>query len=187
MFLIFVKIWERSENMKRLLIVVDYQNDFVNGTLGFEKAQKLEDYIVQLIKEYHVNGDEIIYTMDTHPSNYLETYEGKHLPVEHCIEHTEGWQLYGKVKNALQDYLYFKKPTFPSLDLAYYLEGKEYKDITLVGVVSHICVLSNAIMAKAAQPDIPIRIDLKGTASADEKVHQECIDVMKSLQFEMIE
>lgn len=173
--------------MKRLLIVVDFQNDFVSGSLGFEKAKELEDHIVHLIKEYRMNGDEIIYTMDTHPQNYLESYEGQHLPVEHCIENTEGWELYGKVKDLLHDYLYFKKPTFPSLDLAYYLEDKEYKDITLVGVVSHICVLSNAIMAKAAQPDTPIRIDLKGTASADEKVHQESIDVMKSLQFEIIE
>ena len=175
------------KKMKILLIVVDYQNDFVNGSLGFEKAQLLEEHIIQLIKEYHLNGDEIIYTMDTHQQNYLETYEGHHLPVEHCIENTEGWQLYGKVGELLQDCLCFKKPTFPSLDLAYYLEDKEYKDITLVGVVSHICVLSNAIMAKAAQPDTPIRVDLRGTSSGDEKVHHESIDVMKSMQIEIIE
>lgn len=173
--------------MKRLLVVVDFQNDFVIGSLGFEKAKELEEHIVSLIKEYHMNGDEIVYTMDTHTENYLETYEGKNLPVEHCIEHTEGWELYGKVGELLQDCLCFKKPTFPSLDLAYYLEGKEYEDITFVGVVSHICVLSNAIMAKAAQPDIPIRIDLRGSASADEKVHLESIDVMKSMQIEVIE
>ena len=173
--------------MKRLLIVVDFQNDFVTGSLGFEKAKELESHIVQLIKEYHVNGDEIVYTMDTHTENYSETYEGKHLPIPHCIEHTEGWEIYGEVKDLLQDCLCFKKPTFPSLDLAYYLEDKEYEDITLVGLVSHICVLSNAIMVKAAQPETPIRIDLKGTASSDEKTHQEGIDVMKSLQFEIVE
>ena len=173
--------------MKRLLVVVDFQNDFVSGSLGFDKAKALEDHIVNLIKEYHMNGDEIVYTMDTHTQNYLETYEGAHLPIEHCIEHSEGWELYGKVKDLLQDCLCFKKPTFPSLDLAYYLEGKEYADITFVGVVSHICVLSNAIMAKAAHPDTAIRVDLRGTASADEKVHQESIDVMKSMQIEIIE
>lgn len=173
--------------MKRLLIVVDFQNDFVCGSLGFEKAKQIEEHIVQLIKEYRMNGDEIIYTMDTHPQNYLESYEGKHLPIEHCIEHSEGWELYGKVHDLLKDCLYFKKPTFPSLDLGYYLKDKQYQDITLVGVVSHICVLSNAIMAKAAQPDIPIRIDLRGTASSDEDVHQKSIDVMKSMQFEIIE
>ncbi|MCD7839082.1 MAG: cysteine hydrolase family protein [Erysipelotrichaceae bacterium] len=173
--------------MKRLLVVVDYQNDFVCGSLGFDKAKELEDHIVYLIKEYRMNGDEVIYTMDTHQSNYLETYEGKHLPIEHCIEHTEGWQIYGKVKDLLQDSLCFKKNTFPSLDLAYYLEDKKYKDITFVGLVSNICVISNAIMAKAAQCETPIRVDLKGIGSSDEKAHQACIEVMKSLQIEIIE
>ena len=173
--------------MKRLLIVVDFQNDFVSGSLGFKKASDLEDHIVHLIKEYQMNNDEVIYTMDTHPENYLESYEGKNLPVAHCIENTEGWQLYGKVGELLNDCLGFKKPTFPSLDLAYYLEGKEYHDITLVGLVSHICVLSNAIMAKAAQPDIPIRVDLKGSSSGNEEVHNKSIDVMKSMQIEIIE
>lgn len=89
--------------MKRLLIVVDYQNDFVSGSLGFEKAIQLEKSIVETIKEYQNNNDEVIYTMDTHPQNYLETYEGQHLPIEHCIENSKGWELYGKVKNLLQD------------------------------------------------------------------------------------
>jgi len=127
--------------MKRLLIVVDYQNDFVSGSLGFEKAIQLEKSIVETIKEYQNNNDEVIYTMDTHPQNYLETYEGQHLPIEHCIENSKGWELYGEVKNLLQDCLCFKKETFPSLDLANYLKDKKYQDITLVGVVSHICVL----------------------------------------------
>ncbi len=173
--------------MKRLLIVVDYQNDFVSGSLGFEKAIQLEKSIVETIKEYQNNNDEVIYTMDTHPQNYLETYEGQHLPIEHCIENSKGWELYGEVKNLLQDCLCFQKETFPSLDLANYLKDKEYQDITLVGVVSHICVLSNAIMVKSAQPYIPIRIDINKTASVDEDVHQKSIDVMKSMQFEIIE
>lgn len=173
--------------MKKLLIVVDYQNDFVNGSLGFAKAIDLEDHIIHLIQEYQSRGDEVIYTMDTHPDYYLETYEGKHLPITHCIQNTEGWQIYGKARELLKDCLCFQKPTFPSLDLANYLKDKQYEDITLVGVVSHICVLSNAIMAKAAQPNIPIRIDLSGTASADENVHLKSIEVMKSLQIEIIE
>ncbi len=172
--------------MKRLLIVVDFQNDFVDGSLGFEKAKLLEDHIVQLIKTYQENQDEIIYTMDTHQENYLETYEGKALPVEHCIEGTEGWQLYGEARNLLKNCLCFKKATFPSLDLANYLKDKEYQDITLIGLVSYICVLSNAIMAKAALPQTPIRVDLRGTGSVDEKVHEKSIDVMKSLQIEVI-
>lgn len=173
--------------MKRLLIVVDYQNDFVNGSLGFDDAVMLEEHIVALIKEYKNHNDDIIYTMDTHQQNYLETYEGKNLPIAHCIEDSEGWQLYGQTKELLKDCLCFKKPTFPSLELANYLVDKEYQDITLVGVVSHICVLSNAIMVKAAKPETPIYIDLKGTSSVDKEVHEKSIDVMKSMQIKMIE
>jgi len=171
---------------KRLLIVVDFQNDFVCGSLGFEKAKNIEEHIIKLINEYHQNNDEIIYTMDTHNTQYLNTYEGQHLPVEHCIEDTEGWQLYGKVKTLLKNERCFLKPTFPSLDLANYLKEQDYQDITLVGLVSHICVLSNAIMAKAALPETPIRIDLRGTGSHDEKVHQDSLAVMQSLQIELI-
>jgi nicotinamidase-related amidase len=173
--------------MKRLLIVVDYQNDFVSGSLGFQKAIELEDHIVELIQQYQNNNDEVIYTMDTHPDNYLQTYEGQHLPVEHCIINTPGWEIYGRVKPLLKDCLCFQKATFPSLELGEYLKDKEYQDITLVGVVSHICVLSNAIIVKAAKPQTPIRIDLLGTASHDDQTHKKSIDVMKSMQFEIIE
>ena len=172
----------------KILVMIDMQNDFLTGALGNAQTAAVLENVCRYVKKYLSESKApFIYTMDTHQQNYLETYEGHHLPVEHCIENTEGWQLYGKVGELLQDCLCFKKPTFPSLDLAYYLEDKEYKDITLVGVVSHICVLSNAIMAKAAQPDTPIRVDLRGTSSGDEKVHHESIDVMKSMQIEIIE
>ncbi|MDE6953919.1 MAG: cysteine hydrolase [Erysipelotrichales bacterium] len=173
--------------MKRLLIVVDYQNDFVNGSLGFEDAPKLENTIVKYIQDYQNNGDDIIYTMDTHQENYMESYEGQKLPVAHCIKNTEGWQLYGQTKNLLRDCLCFEKPTFPSLDLANYLKDKEYKDVTLVGLVSHICVISNAIMVKAALPETPIYIDMKATSSVDQLTHQKSIDVMKSLHIDIIQ
>lgn len=169
----------------KLLIVVDFQNDFVNGSLGFDGAAHLEEHIVSLIQSYKQEGHDIIYTLDTHQSDYLNTYEGQYLPIEHCIENSEGWQLYGKVKDLLKDCLYFKKETFPSLDLANYLKDKNYDHITFVGLVSHICVISNAIMAKAALPQAHIVIDLKGTSSVDSKTHNECINVMKSLQFEI--
>lgn len=173
--------------MKRLLIVVDFQNDFVDGSLGFKKAPLLEEHIVHFIKEYQSNEDDVIYTMDTHQNDYLDSYEGKHLPVKHCIENSDGWQLYGETRELLKDCLCFKKPTFPSLDLANYLKDKDYQDITLIGLVSHICVLSNAIMAKAALPETPIRVDLRCTGSFDEKTHQDSISVMKSMQIEIIE
>ncbi len=173
--------------MKKLLIVVDFQNDFVNGSLGFEHAQDIENHIVNLIHDYHQNGDDVIYTLDTHDENYLQSYEGKHLPIKHCIQNTQGWELYGKTKELLKNDLAFKKSTFPSLDLANYLKDKSYENITLVGLVSNICVISNAIMVKSALPNTPICIDLKGTASFDQNAHLACIEVMKSLQFEIIE
>lgn len=173
--------------MKKLLVVVDFQNDFVDGSLGFEGAKDLEKHICDLIRLYQNEQNDIIYTLDTHQNNYLETYEGQYLPVPHCIENTEGWQLYGEVKNLLKDSLYFKKETFPSLDFANYLKDKNYNHITFVGLVSHICVISNAIMAKAALPSAHIVIDLKGTSSAFKDTHNDSISVMKSLQFEIKE
>lgn len=172
--------------MKKLLIVVDYQNDFVCGSLGFPQAQELESYIVQLIQDYQDHHDDIVYTMDTHHEDYLHTYEGIHLPIQHCIENTQGWQLYGQVRDLLQGYPCYKKETFPSLALANDLSKKTYEKVTLVGLVSHICVLSNAIMAKAALPTTPICVDLKGCQSSDSQTHQKSIDVMKSLQIEII-
>ena len=172
--------------MKKLLIVVDYQNDFVDGSLGFDGAEKLEKRIVELIKEYKHNNDDVIYTMDTHNENYFNTYEGENLPVKHCEEGTEGWELYGETKELLKDCLCFKKETFPSLDLGIYLKDKDYSSITLVGLVSHICVVSNAIIVKAAKPNTPIYIDLEATSSVDLETHNKCIDVMKSMHFKFL-
>lgn len=165
--------------MKRLLIVVDYQNDFVCGSLGFEKAKKLENGILDKIAEY--KNDEIIYTLDTHFDDYLSTSEGKSLPVPHCIKGTDGHKLYGSVADALKGKLCFEKNTFPSLEMAKYLEEKAYDTIELCGLVSNICVLSNAIMAKSACPNAEIIVDSSLTASADEEIHQKALDVMKGL------
>ena len=110
--------------MKRLLIVVDYQNDFVCGSLGFDKAKELEKGILEKIAEYQ--NDEIIYTLDTHFDDYLTTAEGKSLPVPHCIKGTVGHKLYGGLADALKGKLCFEKNTFPSLEMAKYLEGKDF-------------------------------------------------------------
>ena len=124
--------------MKRLLIVIDYQNDFVSGSLGFNDAIILEDYLVELIEKYHLNKDDVIFTYDSHQDNYLDTQEGKNLPVTHCIENSEGWQLYGKINNLAKNDKKILKNTFGSLELGNYLKDKDYEEITLVGVVSNI-------------------------------------------------
>lgn len=165
--------------MKKLLIVVDYQNDFVCGTLGFEGAKALKKGIIAKIHEYE--NDEIIYTLDTHGENYLQTQEGKNLPVPHCIKGTKGHELYGDIKSLLRDTKCFEKNTFPSLEMAQYLKGRDYDIIELCGLVSNICVLSNAVMAKAACPEAQIIVDSSLTASADTVLHEKAMDVMRGL------
>ena len=179
--------------MQKLLIVVDYQNDFVTGSLGFPEAKRLEMPILNKIKQYETNGDEIIYTLDTHYDDYLETLEGKGLPVVHCIKETEGHALYGRIFDHYQQSTYQKsdvvfKDTFGSADLLKMLiERPQYEQIELVGVVSYMCVLSNAIIAKTAQPEAKIVIDSNCTSGPDQRQHDACLTLMsKSLQMEVI-
>lgn len=170
--------------MKKLLIVVDYQNDFVNGSLGFDGAEKLDDLICTKIEEY--KNDEIVYTLDTHTDDYMNTFEGKNLPVPHCIKGSDGHALYGNTAKKLEGKKFFEKQTFPSLDLGKYLEGKDYDVIELCGLVSSICVLSNAVIAKAACPEAEIIVDSRLTDSADKEMHKKALDVMKNLHITIL-
>jgi nicotinamidase-related amidase len=168
--------------VKKLLIVVDYQNDFVNGSLGFEKAAALERPIVDKIAEYRRSGGEIVFTLDTHTTYYLNTQEGRNLPVVHCVEGTEGWNLFGKVAELKRDSdKVFKKPVFGSSDLLEYLKDREYESIELVGVVSNICVISNAVLAKTAQPETPVIVDAACVASNDDDLNEAALNVMESM------
>lgn len=172
--------------MPKLLIVVDYQVDFVTGSLGFEEALKLEEGIYKRIKEYQENGDDVVFTLDTHQTDYLITEEGKYLPIEHCLKNTPGHELYGKVKEVVSDNKTFEKTTFPSSELLIYLLDKDYDFIELCGVVTNICVISNAIIAKAAKPLAHIVVNQKLCASNDLEMEQKSLDVMKNLQIEVI-
>lgn len=172
--------------MKRCLIVVDYQNDFVNGSLGFERARGLERNIASKIDEYRKNGGDIIFTLDTHGADYLKTREGRFLPVEHCIKGTDGHCLYGEVASrADENDLYFEKSTYGSDALYEYLKKNEYESIELCGVVSNICVISNAVLAKTAQPETEIYVDAQCTASNDDSLNSAALSVMDSLQIEV--
>ena len=170
--------------MKKLLIVVDYQNDFVTGTLGFDGAELLEEPILNKINEYEKNKDHIIYTFDTHHDEYLETREGMGLPIKHCIKETQGHALYGKIHDHFNNDYEFSdvvfKDTFGSADLLkMLLERDQYESIELVGLVSYICVLSNAIIAKTAHPESEIIIDSKCTSGPDQALHDSCLKLMK--------
>lgn len=173
--------------MKKLLIVVDYQVDFVNGALGFAGAEGLDGPIAQRIAAYRAAGDDVVFTYDTHGADYARTQEGRKLPVAHCIGGTAGWELYGETGQAAQPGdLRFRKPTFPSLELAEWLKGRAYQQVELCGLVSHICVLSNAVMVKAALPETEIVVDANLTASYDATLHEKALDVLEGLQITVL-
>lgn len=173
--------------MKKLLIVVDFQNDFVDGSLGFEKAVEIAPVIKSKLDKYLNNNDDVIFTLDTHQDNYMETMEGHKLPIVHCIKNTKGWELYPLIKDYQKKAIkVFEKPTFPSLDLANYLKDKDYQEVEVCGLVSNICVISNAIMVKAALPNAKIFVDSKATASSFDKLHEETFDVLEGLHIDVI-
>ena len=124
--------------MKRLLVVVDYQNDFVDGALGFKGAELISHNIAELIKEFRNQGDEVVFTYDTHNEDYLNTVEGKNLPVPHCLRGSDGWQLYPEINALLGDAKVFEKPGFGSKELGHYIEDNDFDEIFLCGLVSDI-------------------------------------------------
>ena len=183
--------------MKRLLIVVDYQNDFVDGALGFDGAELLDERIAKKIDEYREAADHIAFTYDTHHKDYLETFEGMNLPIPHCIEGTDGHELYGQVATKLHDSDdVFMKPTFGSTALFERLMKRQavaerigaapFESIEVVGLVSNMCVLSNAVIARTACPDVPIIVDAACTASPDPIMNEKAFDIMEGLQIRVI-
>lgn len=173
--------------MKQALIVVDYQNDFVSGALGFERAAELEEEICRKIERSRQAGDEIIFTFDTHGEDYLQTQEGRNLPIPHCIKGTQGWQLYGRVAQLLQEQdRCFYKPCFGSWELAEYAKQQRFTHIELCGVVSNICVLSNAALLKAALPEAQVVVDARATASNDDSLNEKALDVLAGIQVKVV-
>ena len=170
--------------MRKILVVVDMQKDFIDGALGFEGAEKVIPGIAAKIKTFEEAGDEVVYTLDTHFENYMETQEGKNLPVPHCIKGSDGWGLCDELKDLLSDKKAFEKPTFGSMDLAQYLKenAADISAIEVCGLVSNICVVSNAVIAKASCPEAEIIVDSSLTASFAPDLHQATMDVLKGIQ-----
>lgn len=168
--------------MKKLLIIVDYQNDFISGTLGFPEAKELAPKIEERILSYLNEGNDIIFTLDTHSENYLSTLEGKVLPISHCIEGEIGHEVYITLKKYLpQAKKVFKKETFPSLEMANYLKENPYDEVELCGLVSNICVLTNAVMVRSALPNAHIYLNENLTSSSNKKLQEEGFDVLKGI------
>lgn len=174
--------------MKKLLIVVDMQKDFVDGALGSKEAVAIVDNVVNKIKSF--DGD-VIVTYDTHFENYMETQEGKNLPVPHCIKGTDGWKLNEKVQAALdgREYAAIEKPTFGSTELPEYIKanyGTTELDIELVGLCTDICVVSNALLLKANFLEAKVSVDASCCAGVTVDSHNAALTTMKMCQVNVI-
>ncbi len=169
--------------MKKYLIVVDMQKDFVDGALGTKEAQAIVSRVKQKIAEYCQKGDEVIFTRDTHQADYLLTNEGKYLPVEHCIEGTEGWQIVGELN--VESSLIVNKPTFGFLDWTKYIQTCEGLNIELVGLCTDICVVSNALILKALFPEATVAVDSSACAGVTPASHEAALQTMRMRQVEV--
>ena len=173
--------------MKRFLIVVDMQKDFVDGALGTKEAVAIVPNVVEKINNF---DGEIIATLDTHDAGYLHSAEGKKLPVAHCIYHTEGWILNYEVARALdkKEHILLEKPTFGSVKLPALIEelaGGEPFSVELCGLCTDICVVSNALLLKAHFPEAPITVDAACCAGVTPASHEAALTTMRMCQIDV--
>ena len=169
--------------MRKILIVIDMQNDFIDGALGTGEAVSIVEAVKEKIRSYP-SGD-VMATMDTHGENYLKTQEGRMLPVVHCIRGTEGWKIRADVAALLGDARIFKKPTFGSMRLAEVLKKlsrEEEIELELIGLCTDICVVSNALLLKAAMPEVRISVDASCCAGVTPEKHRAALETMRSCQ-----
>ena len=173
--------------MRKLLLVIDMQNDFIDGALGTPEAEAIVDNVVEQIGKYP--SQDVFATRDTHFENYLDTQEGKKLPVVHCVKGTPGWSLNEKIAAALGPAEIIDKPTFGSAVLAEKLAAMAEKDdleITLVGLCTDICVVSNALLIKAHLPETPVRVIASCCAGVTPASHKAALDTMGMCQVEIV-
>lgn len=173
--------------MKKFLIAVDIQKDFVDGALGTAEAAAMIPAAVNKIKDF---DGEIFVTLDTHYGDYMETAEGRKLPVPHCIKGTEGWQLNDEIARALEgrEYTVVEKNTFGSVDLPELVAeaaGGEDFELELIGLCTDICVVSNALPLKANFPEVPISVDAACCAGVTPELHEAALMTMRSCQIEV--
>ncbi len=166
--------------MEKTLIVVDMQNDFIDGSLGTKEAQAIVENVKNKIAEYELRGDEIIFTRDTHEADYLNTLEGKKLPVEHCIYGTYGWE----IKDGLEvsNCEYINKPNFGYVGW----NNRDFEEIEIIGLCTDICVVSNALILKAMYSDAEITVDASCCAGVTPETHRAALETMKMCQINVI-
>lgn len=176
--------------MHKLLVVVDMQNDFVTGSLAVNDVDKIIPNIVKKIKYFDGHG--ILVTRDTHDENYLSTYEGKHLPIKHCIKDTEGWQIQKDIRDSLDEYIkmglvrFINKSSFGTDAICDYIKTYNYDTVEFVGVCTDICVISNAIAVRNNCPEVNVIIQSMCCAGTTDELHKAALDVMTSCQIKVI-
>ncbi len=170
--------------MKDVLIVVDMQKDFIDGALGTNEATSIVNNVIDKIKNF---DGEKIFTRDTHYDNYMDTQEGKNLPVKHCIKDSEGWNIEKEIDSLRTDDMkVFDKPTFGSVELAKYLSSNEgIESVTLIGLCTDICVISNAMLIKAFMPEVKVVVDASCCAGVTPDSHNNALEAMKMCQIEV--
>ena len=169
----------------KVLCVIDMQNDFIDGALGTKEAEAITDNVAAKIESYRRNGDRVIFTRDTHFDNYMETQEGRNLPVPHCIKDSDGWQISEKL--AVGDSTVIDKPSFGSVELGDFLAGLEgIESVELVGLCTDICVISNAMIIKAKLPEIKVSVDSQCCAGVTPGSHNNALEAMKMCQIEIL-
>lgn len=167
----------------KILVVVDMQNDFIDGALGTAEAVAIVPSVIEKIKSYEKNGDLVIYTKDTHTEEYLKTSEGINLPVEHCIKGTFGHDIPAEILRSHE--LIFEKPTFGSLALAEYLHTLDFDEVELIGLCTDICVISNALLIKANFPEKTVAVDSSCCAGVTPDTHNAALTTMKMCQIKV--
>ena len=169
-----------------ILVVVDMQNDFVSGALGTPEAGDIGPYVVGRVVDGLNRGETVLFTRDTHGPDYLETQEGKKLPVPHCIKGTEGWEIIDQLREDTVDRTVIDKPTFGSAALGERLAELDREEriekITLIGLCTDICVISNALLAKAFLPEAEIVVDAACCAGVTPESHRNALEAMKACQ-----
>lgn len=171
--------------MNKILVVVDMQNDFINGSLGTKEAQSIVANVNNKINKYRNDGFEVIFTRDTHYENYLDTQEGKNLPVKHCIINTKGWNISEDLY--VQDSKIFDKFSFGSPELADFVKKKaNINEIELIGLCTDICVISNALIIKAFMPEIKVTVDADCCAGVTTESHKNALSAMSMCQINVI-
>lgn len=169
----------------KALIVVDMQHDFVDGALGTPEAVAVVPAVKAKIAAYRQAGHRVIFTRDTHSSDYLSTQEGRHLPVPHCIKGTPGWQILEELPT--EGCSIVDKPAFGSPALAELVAAENYESVELIGLCTDICVLSNAVIIKARLPETPVLVDPSCCAGVTPQSHANAIEAMKMCQIDMVE